>query len=1095
MSDGSTRIRRRLALLVLISVPLAVLAALVWYDSLAPGEDGTYREWEDSQTFRINKLPAQASTNRFANLEQALAGEVDTASVISLSGDWRFRWSRRPDQRPQDFYRADYDAGDWEVLPVPSNWELHGYGVPIYANTHVPWADTGRMSKMGLHIFPPYITFLSGTNPPHVRKDYNPVGSYRKTFELPASWAGEHIHLHFAGVKSAFYLWVNGQRVGYSQDSFTPATFDITAYVQPGENLLAVEVYRWSDGAYLELQDMWRLSGIFRDVELRKLPRQHIRDYFVRATLAEDYQRGTLALDVWQQGAREGSLAVYLHGHQTVQGEPLAEMSLNGEQATLEIAVADVAPWSAEVPNLYRLVLVLKDMQGQVQDIVAQDVGFRRVEIKGGQLLVNGRAIYLKGVNRHEMEPDVGLAVTRQQMERDIALLKQFNFNAVRTSHYPNHPYWYELCDRYGLYVVDEANLETHGLRESLPGSDPHWTAAVVDRMTNMVLRDRNHPSVILWSLGNEAGRGSNLAAMRVAAQALDPTRPVIYEQAPEISDMIAPMYATYTAKDNASMPANPVDERLFGMNDFWDYLLAGTQADSGRYIDVWGEKPANAKPLILIEYAHSMGNSTGGFADYWQVFKRYPNIQGGFIWDWADQSLNKSENGETFWAYGGDFEPEGMPHDGTFNNNGVVYPDRTPKPALHEVKRVHQWVDFDLDGANLMVANRFQHLGLHGHTLRWSLLRNGYAISTGKVALKVEPGHSESLSLPLELPDSGELLLNVSVTKDDAMPWAPAQHEIAAAQFMLQEELGAPSLATASGSGLQINEYEDHWRVGNNLFSATIGKKSGLLESYEAADQSLLSSALTPNFWRPPTDNDNVFAAGMEGASQWRHAYRDRDDSSVSVVEQSEHQVVIENRFRLPHRDVTGTLRYSIGSDASIAIHLFVDLSRVPNDLELARIGLQGQLDALLTSIKWYGRGPFENYVDRKTAADIGIYKLPLGEFYRDYVKPQESSNRTDVRWLEISNSSGTGLRIQAESTVEFSVWPYTQEELASKRHPHRLRAADGNVLNVDLMQRGVGGDTGWGQSSMANPPYRIAPREYAYGFLLSPLPALASH
>ena len=1077
-------------LIYILFVPaLALAIVLWWYDSQAPGFEGEYHEWEDAEIFRINKLAASATASRFDSLEQALATAAKPTNVVSLNGRWRFRWSHSPSERPVDFYREDFDDSAWDLVPVPSNWEVHGYGVPIYANSHVPWANSGRMARKGIHGFPPYITFLSGTNPPYVRKDWNPVGSYRQDFELPEEWQGKRIHLNFDGVKSAFYLWVNGRRVGYSQDSFTPATFDITGFVRPGTNKLAVEVYRWSDGAYLELQDMWRLSGIFRDVELRALPQTHIRDFFIRPTMDQGYQQGRLSLDAWLEGDEDASLAVYLRGHQFSEAVPVADTSFVNGRASIDVPLGKVATWSDEVPNLYRLVMVARGAEGELLDVVARDIGFRSVEIRGGQLLVNGKAVYLKGINRHEMAPDTGQAITREQMELDVRLLKQFNFNAVRTAHYPNHPYWYELCDRYGLYVVDEANLETHGLRDSIPGSDPMWTAAVVDRMVNMVLRDRNHASIILWSLGNESGRGDNLWAMRRAAEALDSTRPIVYEQAPEVSDIVAPMYATYTAKDRAPMPPQPIDEMRFGMNDIGDYLARGAEADRGRYIDVWGEHPANDKPLLLIEYAHSMGNSTGGFNDYWEVIKRYDNLQGGFIWDWADQSLAKTEDGVTFWAYGGDFEPEHVPHDGTFNNNGLVYPDRSPKPALYEVKKVHQWLDFDLQGNRLSIANNYLYHDLDQFRLIWSLLRDGQVISQGIRDVSGAPGTTQSIDLPLELPDSGEVLLNVSAEIAADKPWAAAGHEVASQQFIMREQFVQNSPRTSPGKALSVNEDEASWKIGNDLVSVTVDKSSGLIRGYRHQNRELLESPLTPNFWRAPTDNDNAYAVHLDGAAQWQTAYAERDSMALAVVEQSADRVQLENRFHLPHRDVDGRLTYTLDRDGAVEITMWLDLQRVSSDAELVRIGLQGQVNRALSMIRWYGRGPFENYIDRNSAAHLGLYQLPLDEFYLNYIKPQESSNRTDVRWFELSDDQGHGLAVHAESTVDFSVWPHTQAEISSQRHPHRLARSKGNVVNIDLIQRGVGGDTGWASSSMANPPYRIGPGIYQYRFTLSPL------
>ncbi len=1068
---------------------LALAAVLWWYDNQAPGFDGEYHEWEDAGVFRVNKLPASATTHRFDSLEEALSPAQETTNTLSLNGQWHFHWSRSPSARPVDFYREDFDVSDWDLLPVPSNWEIHGYGVPIYANTHVPWAETGRMSHKDIHAFPPYITFLSGTNPPYVRKDWNPVGSYRRTFTLPLTWDGKRIHLEFGGVKSAFYLWVNGQQVGYSQDSFTPATFDITAFVKSGRNTVAVEVYRWSDGSYLELQDMWRLSGIFRDVALHALPATYIRDFFVRSTLDESYRQGKLAIDAWLGGQQAASLSVYLEGHQFTEATKVIEAQFIDGFASADIDLGEVESWSDEVPDLYRLVLEARGNDGEVLDVLGQDIGFRSVEIRGGQLLVNGNAVTLKGVNRHEMAPDVGQAITPAQMEEDIRLLKQFNFNAVRTAHYPNHPYWYELCDRYGLYVVDEANLETHGLRDSIPGSDPMWTAAVVDRMTNMVLRDRNHPSIILWSLGNESGRGDNLRAMRQAAQALDETRPIIYEPAPEISDIIAPMYATFTAKDEAPMPEGPVDEKLFGMNDIGDYLVDGAEADAGRYIDAWGEHPGNDKPLLLIEYAHSMGNSTGGFVDYWNVIRRYPNLQGGFIWDWADQSLEKTEDGVTFWAYGGDFEPPGVPHDGTFNNNGLVYPDRTPKPALYEVKKVHQWLDFDLQENRLSVKNNYHSLALSRFRLHWSVLRDGMVVAEGSHPLSGGPGETQFIELPLDWKGRGEWLLNVHAETTAASTWATAGHQVASDQFVLQQKAEDPPSTRQSVGLLQVAESADAWEVSNGRISVTIGKRDGLINDYRNGQRSLLTAPLAPNFWRAPTDNDRVYAVHLDGAAEWQTAYQDRDRMELALVENTGERVVIENKFHLPHRNVDGRLTYTLSGDGSLGVTMWLDLRQLSSDRELARVGLQAQVDRALSRIRWYGRGPFENYIDRKSAAHIGIYQLPLQNFYQDYIKPQESSNRSDVRWFELTDGSGAGLGVQAGTIMAFSVWPHTQTEIASRRHPHRLARSEGNVVNIDLVQRGVGGDTGWASSSMAHPPYRIGPGTHEYRVTLSPL------
>ncbi|TQV81141.1 DUF4981 domain-containing protein [Exilibacterium tricleocarpae] len=1075
-------------LVLLITVPSMYLAGIEWR---APGPADTHHDWEDAGVFRINKEPARASAVPYPDLPSALAGTAAASPLVrSLNGPWRFFWARRPDQRPADFFRTDFDAGHWPTIPVPSNWELHGYGIPIYANTHVPWARVGRMASATIHGYPPQMALFSGTNPPYVRKDYNPVGSYRRTFELPATWDGREIYLQFGGVKSAFYVWINGTRVGYSQDSFTPAEFNITNYLKPGTNLVAVEVYRWSDGAYLELQDMWRLSGIFRDVNLIARAPTHIRDFYLTTELAPDYKSATLNLDAWIAGYESlpgASLALVIQGHQYASPTELAATVINGGKVSFAVPVDRPQLWSDETPNLYTLALLIRDAEGRHVGAVAQQLGFRDVEIAGGQLLVNGKPVYLKGVNRHDMHPDVGQAITREQMQQDIRLMKRHNINAVRTSHYPNHPYWYQLCNQYGLYVIDEANLETHGLRESIPASDPDWTAAAVDRMTNMVLRDRNHPAIIIWSLGNEAGRGDNFVKMKAAAVALDATRPVISEQMPEISDIVAPMYATYSAKDAATLPDHAAIERTFGMTPFWKYLIKAESTDAGRYIDHWGEHPANDKPLILVEYAHAMGNSSGGLKEYWEVFKRYPNIQGGFIWDWADQALRKTEAGVTFWAYGGDYEPPWMAHDGIFNNNGLVFPDRTPQPALHEVKKIQQWVNFQRRGQQLQVVNEYFYTDLSEFDIRWQLLQDGRTVDAGQWALALPPQQQTAVDLP-EWPQSGEVLLNIEVALKTPRLWAEAGHRVASEQLLLREQPPLPPVQRQVVNGLSVEQRTDALLVRGEGFVLGVSKDNGLINHYQIAGVDSLIGELTPNFWRAPTDNDDAFAAHVEGASGWRDAYANRLTTDVELVENTDRRVRIVTRFRLAQRRASGELSYTIYPDARVQVDFAIDLSGAESDREIFRIGLQGPINPTLDRITWYGRGPFENYQDRNQAAKLGTYQLALDDFFVLYVKPQESSNRTDTRWLVLSGREPGGLQVTAAPQFDFSVWPYSQAAIEAATHSHKLPETGIHTLNIDLVQQGVGGDTGWGMDSQALPDYRIRPGQYQLTFWLSP-------
>jgi len=1115
---------KRFVLLPFIVLLLISLGGILWIESQTPRAT-EYHEWEDSRTFRLNKEPAHstmaihqsiADAFTYAITDLKTTKENKTSLTRSLNGSWRFNWVKQPSERPKNFYEVDFDDSSWASINVPSNWEIQGFGVPIYANTHVPWAKAGRMASQDFHGWPPYITFLSGTNAPYVRQDYNPVGSYRKQFTLPEHWNKKDIYLNFAGVKSAFYLWVNGRKVGYSQDSFTAAEFNISQYLKEGSNTLAVEVYRWSDGSYLELQDMWRVSGIFRDVDLIAKAPIHIQDFAITTDLDAQYQNAKLNVTTWINKPTANShndlnsnlntdqdleMAVYLKGHQFAEQKLLGTQTFNSKEQQFTVDIISPEKWTAETPNLYQLVIALQTKQGEVLDVVSKKIGFREVEIHNGQLLVNGKAIYIKGVNRHEMAPDVGQAITKAQMLQDIKLLKQFNFNAVRTSHYPNHPYWYQLCDEYGVYVLDEANLETHGLRESIPGSDPAWTAASVDRMTNMVLRDRNHPSIIIWSVGNEAGRGDNFIEMKNAALALDSSRPIISEQMPEISDIIAPMYAAYTEKDEQELTDDYVDEKKFGVNSTLDYIKKGEEADAGRYIDRWGAHPSNDKPLIQVEYAHAMGNSTGGFKKYWRIYKKYPNLQGGFIWDWADQSLNKTENGITFWAYGGDYEAPETAHDGNFNNNGVVYPDRTPKPALYEIKKVHQWLDFSLDAndtasqsdspknVTLNIKNNYLFHSLNRYKLTWQLVHNGLVVQHGEESLSALADSSENITLAFEaLPQKGEVLLNVSAKLIEETLWSKTDHEIASEQFILREHLfSAPE--KANGLEMNLKQVDQQTIVSNQQFSIIINHESGLINHYQINGEILVNGEITPNFWRAATDNDDVHNAHLEHVIPWRNAYKNRDKLKLSIVKQSSDEVIISSTFHLPHRNVDGSLIYTIKQNGIVGVTMQVDLQHVPTAKELIKVGMQIPTSKSLDEITWYGRGPLENYNDRNYAANLGRYQMPLDQFYVNYIKPQASSNRTDTRWLSISSSPQVGLKIVPEQAIEFSVSPYHIDELSTKRHPHRLQEANSNWLNIDLIQRGVGGDTGWGESALAIPQYRIEPDIYQYSFWLAPV------
>ena len=795
-------------------------------------------DWENPSVVAVNKEPPHATLFPFENRELALENDRDGSSFYQLlNGDWRFHWVRSPGERPQDFYREDFNDSAWDLIPVPSNWELQGYGVPIYLNHPYEFEE----------------------NPPFIHHDYNPVGSYRREFQVPEEWIGREIFLHFGAVKSAMYLWVNGEKVGYSQGSKLPAEFNITDYVRPGTNTLALEVYRWSDGSYLECQDFWRISGIERDVFLWAAPKAHIRDYFVDAGLDEEYREGRLEVEVALRnyGLPPGSsVSVNLEVLDPESGEALARPYVRlsvpgeGEEDTAGIAVemGPVRTWTAETPNLYTLLINLTDEAGDTLEVLRQRIGFRTVEVKDGLLQVNGVPITIKGVNRHEHDPVSGHVISEASMLEDIRLMKAANMNAVRTSHYPNDPRWYDLADEFGLFVVDEANIESHGMGyhpDTTLANNPDWELAHVDRIQRMVERDKNHPSIIIWSMGNEAGNGVNLFKAYDWIKERDRTRPVQYERAltEANTDLYVPMYARF------------------------DRLERWAQSDPDR-------------PLIMCEYAHAMGNSVGNFTDYWDIIDRYPSLQGGFIWDWVDQGLTKvTDTGNSIWAYGGDFGPPGTPSDNNFLINGLVQPDRQPNPHYYEVQRVYQWIDVEpVDPVNgrVSVRNEYEFRALEGVGLNWSVLEDGRSIMGGVFVMpRIAAGSSREIQLPVTpfpMVDGAEyhLNLNFEALRPDGLQRQPP--ELARHQITLPS---GPDLFPEGISGFPEVEVETHVgeiTVSGSDFRVAFSGATGEILSYAFRGEELIRKGPWPNFWRAPTDND-YGGRWQERLEVWRHA------------------------------------------------------------------------------------------------------------------------------------------------------------------------------------------------------------------------------
>ena len=1007
----------------------------------------TAADWQDPTIFGINKEPARVSSLPYADRSQALARDVSQSPFHqSLNGDWSFKWSPDPASRPKDFFQPEIEVGSWDKISVPSNWQLQGYGVPLYTNVVYPFKKA-----------PPRVM----DEPPKDYTNYehrNPVGSYRREFELPSDWQGRNVFLQFEGVDSAFYVWVNGKEVGYSQDSRTAAIFDVTKHLQEGVNTVAVEVYRYCDGSYLEDQDFWRLSGIFRDVYLWSTGDTTIRDYFLRTDFDDQYKNAKLQLAAEivntsdkPRSCRLQAELVDAQGKVVFQQRESVKVPANDSASlNLEKLVRKPAQWSAEQPNLYQLVLSLSD-NGKLQEVQACNVGFREVEIKNGLLHVNGRTVYLKGSNRHEHDPQTGHTVSVESMIEDIELMKQFNLNAVRTCHYPDDPRWYDLCDRYGLYVVDEANIESHGMgykKESL-AKDPRWGPAHLARMEAMVERDKNHPSVIIWSLGNEAGNGVNFMQNYDWAKQRDPSRPVQYEQAhfdKRNTDIRCPMYATI------------------------DRIVKYAKNNPDR-------------PLILCEYAHAMGNSVGNLQDYWTAIETYPHLQGGFIWDWVDQGLYKeAEDGTTFMAYGGDFGD--VPNSKDFCINGLISPERQPNPHLWEVKKVYQNIAFRrvLDGGpKLEIHNKFSFSDLSDVDIQWEIKEDGHPFESGSLGnIRVEPGQTKQVSPDREMPElkpSREYLMTVSAVLNESTPWADKGHIVAWEQFPISEP-GNSAGEESDKKPASLDETEETLEVTMGDYAASIDKKTGAITSLRSGSDELLYEPLVPNFWKHPNNNQwgNNYPKRL---GVWKNVAENRKLVGLSV-DQRNKVVSVSANYELPDVGATYRLRYDFSGEPSVR----VTANYQPGSEQkptMPRFGMQMAISAELTNVTWYGRGPHETYWDRKTGGEIAIHQDLVASWNHPYIRPQDVGNRADVRWMTLTTADGHGVKVTSTQPLSMSAWPFSLKDLAAAKHPHEIKQRDFSTVFIDWKLHGVGGDNSWGARTHSeytlpsNKPYQL--------------------
>ncbi|MFW5980577.1 MAG: glycoside hydrolase family 2 TIM barrel-domain containing protein [Halanaerobiaceae bacterium] len=1032
----------------------------------------------------INKESPHTTLIPYPDRETAVkANFMQSPYYKSLNGKWKFKWFSEINQVPADFYKKDFST-DWDEIPVPGCWQLYGYGRPIYLNQRYPFIpDTEKL------------------HPPYIPEDKNSCGLYRTTFEIPEGWQDREIFLHFEGVESAGAVWINGKEAGYSQDSFDPAEFNITNYLLEGENIITVQVFRWCDGSYLEDQDMWRLSGIFRDVYLYSTPRVHLFDFKLESNLDEQYQDAEFKvkakvinysdkiapphqievtlLDPDNEVVGESPLVEGYTGNKAWWGSPSWRPAKNepdriysGSMRTvyLKTKLKNPLKWTAETPHLYTVLLTLKDESGNIIEVEKANFGFREIEIKQGQLMINGKSILLKGVNRHEIDPDQGRYVSRESMEKDIKLMKKNNINAVRTAHYPDHPYWYHLCDKYGLYVMDEVNLETHAISykdDVLPGNDPRWTQAVLERARAVVERDKNHPSIISWSLGNEAGYGDNIKLMADVIRSLDETRVLHYRQMNSVVDMNSETYPTVS----------------------WMINRAEEEPD---------------KPFVANEYAHAMGNAMGNLKEYWEAIKSKKNLIGGFIWEWVDHGLTRTDNkGNKYFGYGGDFGEE--EHDGNFCIDGVITPDRRETSKLKEVKKVYQYIDMEpanLVSGDIIIKNRYFHTNLKKYKIRWFLKEDGTVIQQGKLnSPEMEPGGEVKLNIPFikpKLKAGAEYLLEVSFHQNKSK-YAETDHKIASQQFVIPYDTEQPSVINTSElpavschhSGIFLN-------ISGENFEIVFNQKTGFISEYKYHNREILkkikkgeSDIIGPalNVFRAPTDNDLHSPYILED-NGWYEVGLDQlkpELKNFEIDNDKDGQILIKVYHQWYGKKNTGFHHYSIYQISGNGWIKLINKIEPYGDLPvLPRIGIKMKLNAELNQFQWYGRGPRESYPDRKESAEIGLYQSTVSDQDELYIFPQETGNKEDVRWLTLSDSEGTGLMVKAEKTMSASALNYSALDLDSATHTNELNPRDEVILSLDYAQTGLG-NRSCGPETMEK--YKLYPEPVEFNFGIRPI------
>ena len=1012
-------------------------------------------DWENPRVLQVNAEPPHATLSPYQDKESAQTFERHGSNRFKLlNGNWKFEWKPRPSERPERFEKFNFHDASWETVPVPGNWQLYGYGFPLYTNIEYPFTK----------------------NAPHIPHDNNPIGLYRKYFEVPESFRGKEVFITFDGVSSAFNLWLNGIKVGYSQGSRTPAEFNITSHLKPGSNLLAVEVFRWSDGSYLEDQDFWRLSGIYRDVYLTARPQQHIRDFRVVTDLDERYEDARLIVSADLVNAAAGGrveLDLIDADGETI----LAESRPPNAQTLFDLPVIRPRKWNNEAPYLYSILLTLKDTEGGTLEVIPQKVGFREVEIRNAVFHVNGAPVKMKGVNRHEHHPDTGHVVTRKTMLRDMKLFKENNINAVRTSHYPNTPLFYDLCDKHGIWVMDEANIESHGYGNDAGNrlaNDPAWEAAHLDRVIRMEARDKNHPSIIMWSLGNEAGIGPNFETAYQYLKRTDPTRPVHYEgdHRSGVRHKASDVYSVMYRKPGWVGPAD--------------------------------------KPSVLCEYSHGMGNSNGNLKEYWDTIYSTPRHMGAFVWDWMDQGLRMPVPAafrhrigagpvkDSFFAYGGWHERD-RHHDGNFCMNGLLDADWKPHPGLYAVKYVYRNIHVSaVDAAvgHFLVHNRYDFTNLRDLAdAEWTITEDGNDVDSGRLeTLDIPPGTEEEIQInlsPLTLQEGREYLLTLRFkAKEGYSPLVRAGHELAFAQFTLQATDGliAPVAPAESRSRPSVVKEGDRITVSGDRFEVVFSQSEGRMLSYTFQGKKLIQQGPELDLWRAYTDNDKIPLEQGTYHAVWRTATANREVVELTGEEAGDNAVRIAFVSRLPEVKADYSIGYTVYGNGDVRVDVYLDKSRTPSDLKFPhRIGTELIIPGGYEQMTWYGRGPNPTYIDRKFER-IGIFQGTVDEQWVDYSRPQENGNKTDVRWMSLADGTGNGVLFLAEGApLSAGARHYGKATMEASSYSFEMDRSKNIFVNIDHTQLGVGGNDSWGSTAMED--YLPNEQEYRFVYIIRPL------